>query len=151
MKQLKVELRAAQESDAAPLAELRVAAMRPSLEAVGRFDLENARRRFLDGFVPSDTQVIESDGAIVGVCVLRRWPAHLVLDHLYVLPSHQAQGLGRAVLAEVLRAADAAGMPVRVTALKGSRSNAFYLRHGFALVEASEWDNHYERRPARAN
>jgi len=137
MKQLKVELRAAQESDAAPLAELRVAAMRPSLEAVGRFDLENARRRFLDGFVPSDTQVIESDGAIVGVCVLRRRPAHL--------------GLGRAVLAEVLRAADAAGMSVRVTALKGSRSNAFYLRHGFALVEASEWDNHDERRPARAN
>ena len=34
---------------------------------------------------------------------------------------------------------------MRVTALRGSGSNAFYLRHGFAQVGESEWDIEYER------
>ena len=40
------------------LADIRVAAMRPSLEAAGRFDPVRARRRFRDTFEPSDTYKI---------------------------------------------------------------------------------------------
>jgi hypothetical protein len=32
---------------------------------------------------------------------------------------------------------------VHVGALKGSRSNAFYLRHGFKLDRVGDWDNYY--------
>lgn len=54
-----VDYRKAQASDAEALADLRARAMRPSLEAVGRFDPVRARKRFLDGFVPDQTQVLE--------------------------------------------------------------------------------------------
>lgn len=147
MTQATLQVRAAQASDAAHLAELRVRAMRPSLLAVGRFDPERARRRLLDAFVPANTQVLEREGAIVGFYVLRRAPTYLALDHLYIEPEQQGLGLGAAVMRSVLRAADAALLPLRVCALKGSRSNVFYQRHGFALIESSDWDNHYERRP----
>lgn len=40
------------------LADIRAAAMQPSLEAVGRFDANRVRSRFLDTFVPNDTTVI---------------------------------------------------------------------------------------------
>jgi N-acetylglutamate synthase-like GNAT family acetyltransferase len=146
----RVEFRAARASDAERLAELRVLAMRPSLEAVGRFDPGRARRRFLDGFVPADTQVLERDGAIVGFGVVRSAPTHLLLDHLYVVPQQQGRGIGAEVLRRVACTADAARLPLRVGALKGSRANTFYQRQGFTLVEQSDWDNHYVRQPRPA-
>lgn len=145
-----VDYRKAQASDAEALADLRVRAMRPSLEAVGRFDPVRARKRFLDGFVPDQTQVLECDGSIVGFFVVRSAPTHLLLDHLYIAPQQQGRGIGAEVLRLVACTADAARLPLRVGALKGSRANTFYQRQGFTLVEQSEWDNHYVRQPRPA-
>jgi GNAT superfamily N-acetyltransferase len=69
----------------------------------------------------------------------------LLLDHLYVRPGHQGKGIGAAVLAQVFAEADAAGLQVRVGALRGSESNRFYARHGFVQVEQGEFDNYYVR------
>ena len=41
------------------------------------------------------------------------------------------------------------GLAVWVDALRGSDSNRFYARHGFARVEQAEFDNHYLRPPVR--
>jgi GNAT superfamily N-acetyltransferase len=136
-------------SDADALAELRVIAMRDSLERIGRFDPERARQRFLSGFSPQHTRHIEVRGHRVGFCVARPHAQGLLLDHLYVHPHHQRQGIGAAVLARVFAQADAQGLSVRVGALRGSESNAFYARHGFALVEQGPHDNYYVRRPVR--
>ncbi len=55
-----------------------------------------------------------------------------------------------AVLAEVFAQADGARLPVRVGALRGSRSNRFHERHGFVRVASAEWDHFYERPAAAA-
>lgn len=135
-------------SDGEDLARIRVEAMRESLEAVGRFDPQRARDRFLGGFDPQRTRAIVASGRRVGLVVVRPIEGALLLDHLVLLPSVQGRGLGAAVLAQVFAEADRAGKPLRVVALKGSRSNDFYLRHGFRWVESSEWDNVYVRAPA---
>ncbi len=132
-------------SDADALADIRVEAMRESLERVGRFDPERARNRFLYNFSPSHTLHILVDGERVGFYVVKPEGSGLVLDHLYIKPGHQGQGIGTAVLANVFSRADAQGCLVRVGALKDSASNRFYTRHGFVLVEQTEFDNHYVR------
>ena len=71
----------------------------------------------------------------------------LLLDHLYVLPGHQNKGVGAAVLAAVFSQADQMGCRVKVGALKESASNRFYIRHGFVLLEQTEFDNHYVCQP----
>lgn len=134
-------------ADAPALADLRVQAMRESLEAIGRFDPQRARERFLASFTPEDTQTLVTDGERIGFVVIRCRPDHILLDHLYILPAHQGRGFGAQVLQRIFAEADAAELPVRVGALKGSRSNDFYRHHGFVLVEAAEWDNHYVREP----
>ncbi len=143
-----VVLRPVHADEGPALADLRVLAMRESLEAVGRFDAARARARFLDGFEPALTRAIVVAGQTAGFLVLRPAPDHLLLDHLYIAPSQQGQGLGAEVLRAVFAEADAAHKALRVGALKGSRSNAFYLRHGFSLVESAEWDHFYVRQPA---
>ena len=134
--------------DGPALAELRVHAMRESLEAIGRFDPLRARERFLARFTPEDTQAILAGGERVGVVVIRHLPGHTLLDHLYILPDQQSRGIGAQVLQMLFALADRAGLPVREGALKGSRSNDFYQRHGFVLIESAEWDNYYQRPPA---
>lgn len=136
--------------DAEALALLRVEAMRASLERIGRFNLERARQRFLSSYEPGHTRHILADGRRVGFVVLRPYQGELLLDHLYVRPSAQGRGIGAAVLQHVFAQADAARLPLRVGALRESDSNRFYERHGFVLVERSEWDNHYLRPAAAA-
>ena len=140
-----VELVAVQPDDFDALAEIRVEAMRESLERIGRFDPERARARLRAGFSPEHTRHIVVDGERVGFLVLKPQADALVLDHLYVRPAAQGRGIGGAVLAQVFAEADARSLPIRVGALRESDSNRFYVRHGFQLVERAELDNYYVR------
>ena len=123
--------------------------MRESLEHVGRFDPIRARERFLSNFTPALTRHIVADGAgraRAGFVVIRPHGDHLLLEHLYFRQRYQGQGFGTAVLKQVFVDADRQSMDVRVGALRDSDANRFYARHGFVLVEQSEWDLYYVRR-----
>ena len=133
--------------DAEALVALRIAAMRESLERIGRFDAQRARRRFLDSFEPVLTRHVVVGGARVGFVVVRPQGDGLLLDHLYLLPSAQASGVGSEVLAHVLADADARRLPVRVIALREGAANRFYQRHGFELESHAEWDSFHVRQP----
>jgi GNAT superfamily N-acetyltransferase len=144
-RQLKVSLTAVEASDAEALVQLRIEAMRESLERIGRFDPLRARERFLSGFSSAHTRHIEVEGQRAGFVVVRPQADCLLLDHLYIHPTSQGQGIGAAVLADVIAEATAQGLAIRVGALRESDSNRFYVRHGFQLVEQTEFDNHYVR------
>jgi GNAT superfamily N-acetyltransferase len=140
-----IELSAAAAGDLEELVALRIEAMRESLERVGRFDPARARERFAAGFSPEHTRHIVVANGRVGFVVVKPQSDHLLLDHLYIQPVMQGQGIGAAVLARVLAQADQAAVPLRVGALRESASNRFYLRHGFTLVEQTAFDNYYVR------
>jgi len=114
------------------LVALRIAAMRPCLERLGRFDPQRARERLAHGFDPARTTRLLHQGTLVGFFVSRSDGAVWRLDHLYVSPAWQGRGVGAQALARVTREADARGRPVHLVALKGSDSLVFYGRHGFA-------------------
>lgn len=140
---------AVSEADFDALADLRIAAMRESLQRVGRFDPERARQRLRATYAPRDTLAILRDGERIGFYTLRRDDGALKLDHLYIAPGHQGAGVGAAVLRRVFERADALGLPVRVGALRDSASNRFYQRHGFVETSQDAWDIYYERTPRR--
>ncbi len=142
-----VVLTPARRDDLEHLVALRIEAMRESLERIGRFDPVRARERFASGFTPEHTRHIELQGERVGFVAVKTTADALVLDHLYLRPAYQGRGLGAEILQRVFAQADAAGQPVRVGALRGSNANRFYQRHGFGLVEESEWDLYYVRNP----
>lgn len=133
--------------DLEALIELRLAAMRESLERIGRFDPARSRERFARSFAPAHTRHILADGHRVGFIVVKPQAEGLLLDHLYVRPGQQGQGIGGRVLADVLADADARHLPVHVGALRESAANAFYVRHGFHQVGESEFDIFYRRDP----
>lgn len=141
-------LKPADEADFEALLALRLTAMRESLERAGHFDPQRARERLSRGFNPAHTRHILADGQLVGFVVVIPRERDWLLDHLYVHPSAQGQGIGSWVLAQVLREADARHVAISLTALKHSDANRLYLRHGFVLEAEGEWDLYY-RRPAQ--
>lgn len=145
MSHLKPEV--ARNADAGRLAEIRVEAMRPSLEAAGRFDPARARRRFLDTFNVADTRIVRHSRKLAGFIVVRRWPDHLYLDHLCIISSFQRRGIGRQLLDELKRDAQAQMVPLRLSALKVSPANNFYQSCGFQLLSLDTLDNLYQWSP----
>lgn len=141
------EIDTATTDEAERLAALRIDAMRPSLEAAGRFDPQRARTRFLDTFVPTETHVLRVDGRIAGFYVLRSREDHLYLDHLYLAPDFQGQGAGRKIVEIVKQEARAAGLPIRLMALNVSDANRFYQSCGFEAVGQDTLDTRYEWTP----
>jgi GNAT superfamily N-acetyltransferase len=141
------ELQPVRASDFEALLVLRMAALRPSLEALGRFDPSRARDRFAAGFAPEWMQHIVWGGQRVGLLTLRSAQESLVLDHLYVEPQLQGQGLGAWAMDWVKAQADIRQLPVTLSALRQSAANRFYQRHGFVEVGSSEFDLDYRRLP----
>jgi len=138
----------ASEEDFETLHVLRLAAMRASLEAVGRYDPARSRERFRASFSPAQTRRIVLGETTIGLIALRKEEDVWRLDHFYVHPAWQGRGIGSRVLEVVLAEADAIGIPVILTALRDSPSNRFYRRHGFVQTGESEWDIQY-RRPVK--
>lgn len=136
---------ASRTEDAERLVALRIEAMRDSLTRLGRFDPQRARDRFLNGFNPETCELVLLNDQLVGFVVVRPDDQGLLLDHLYIAPSHQGVGIGAAVLQRVFERADKDGLRVVVGALRGSDANRFYARHGFVQTHESEWDIYYQR------
>ncbi|WP_258002403.1 GNAT family N-acetyltransferase [Burkholderia sp. WAC0059] len=135
--------------DAETLVQMRIDAMRESLERIGRFDPRRARDRFLSSFDRAFCRFVVADGVPVGFVLVKPVHDHLALEHLYIVPAHQGRGIGAAVLMSIFADADSQSIPVRVGALRDSDSNRFYQRHGFVKIDEAEWDIYYVREPRR--
>jgi GNAT superfamily N-acetyltransferase len=128
------------------MAELRAVVMRPDLERLGHYDPERVRRRFLDAFTPAHTRVIQQAGIDVGLVAVRPDADGVWIEHFYLDPAQQGQGIGSWALAQILLT-DTAGRPFRLDVLQGSPARRLYERHGFAL-ESEDPIDVYLRRPA---
>ena len=140
-------LQAAVVADFEALLALRIRAMQPSLQALGRFDAARARERFLSTFVADCMHHIVHRCHRVGCVSLRRKPQALRIDHLYIDPDVQSQGVGSWALRWAQTQADEQQLPLELAALQGSAANRFYLRHGFTEVGRSDFDIEYRRLP----
>lgn len=137
----------ATEADFEPLLALRIAVLRADLERLGRFDPARARARFRAGYDPACLRLILRGGARIGCVALRPAADALWLEHFYLEPAWQGQGIGAAVLRRLLAEADATGLPIRLGVLRGSRAARLYERHGFRSTHEEAWDRYYERPP----
>ena len=134
-------------TDFEELLSMRIVAMRESLERLGRFCVDRARQRLERSFYPAHTEFIHLDGKRIGFHTFRPAPDGFHLEHFYIHPSEQSNGVGSHVLRLLTARADEALMPIYLGALKESPANRFYQRHGFVRSSESEWDIYYIRPP----
>jgi GNAT superfamily N-acetyltransferase len=146
---MKVSFAKAARSDAETLVQMRIEAMRESLQRIGRFDPQRARDRFMSSFDPTWCRFIVAGDVYVGFVQTKPCDDYLLLEHLYVVPAYQGSGIGSAVLESILADADSRSRSVKVGALRDSQANRFYQRHGFLKIDETDWDIYYLRAPLR--
>jgi GNAT superfamily N-acetyltransferase len=117
-------------SDVDWLVKLKARAMQPDLERLGRWDPARSRCRLLDELILDGTRVVQVAGDPLASIALVPTPQTAWLQHFYVDPAVQGRGLGSAVLRRLLET-DTGLMPIRLLAVRGSRSIRLYERHGF--------------------
>lgn len=136
-------LAAVVEADFEDMLALRIDALRESLERLGRFDPAIARARLRAQFRPEWMSHLVVGGQRVGYFTVEPREGGLRLHHLYLRPAAQGQGIGAWALARL----QAQGRPITLAALRHSRANAFYRRHGFRVVEEQDFDIEYRWDP----
>lgn len=141
--------RPATPADVAPIAELRATVLRPDLERLGRYDEHRVRQRLRDSYTPHHTTIIETGGAFAGCVAVRPAGECWWLEHFYLATHAQGRGIGSAVLRDILRRGDTAGVPVRLNVLQGSPARRLYARHGFT-VDTSDAVDVFMLRPPGA-
>jgi len=127
------------DADFEAMLSLRIEALRESLERLGRFNPEVARARLKSQFRPEWMRHLVVDGERVGYFTVEPREGELRLHHLYLRPQAQGQGVGAWVLDQI----KSQGLPITLAALRESRANDFYRRHGFRVVEEQEFDTEY--------
>lgn len=143
-------LRAAVTADIEMIAELRATVMRGDLERLGRYDEHRVRQRLRDSFSAQHTSIIIVDREPAGCVTVRPAEGREWLEHFYLAPHRQGQGLGSAVLRTVLERTDARGTTVGLNVLRGSAARRLYERHGF-VVEAQDPIDVFMTRPPGAS
>lgn len=131
--------RPARADDAPWMAELRAVVMRPDLERLGRFDPAWVRRRFLNAYVPADTRVITVSTEDVGLVALCAEPDARWIEHFYLHPRLQGQGIGGHVL-DALLTESTGDTPFRLNVLQGSPARRLYERYGFVVSAEDDVD-----------
>ncbi|MFC3531150.1 GNAT family N-acetyltransferase [Vogesella facilis] len=125
------------------LHQLRLAAMCPSLQAIGLYDPARSRARFAGRFHPGVTRWIVWQERRIGFSAMRHEADACYLDHLYILPTAQGLGAGSWALRAQQLAAAAQAKAIVLCALRDSPANHFYRRHGFVPTGEDEWDIWY--------
>ncbi|SEF29952.1 GNAT family N-acetyltransferase [Variovorax sp. NFACC27] len=146
----RLSLQPVDSSDFEAMLALRIDAMRPSLERVGRFDVARSRERLSAGFVVPYMHHIVLDGdQRIGFVTLKPEDSDaLRLDHLYLRTGFQGLGIGEWVLEWAKSQAREQQLDIKLTALVKSDANRFYLRHGFVLEGGEGVDLYYRWRVA---
>ena len=139
------QLRPATPDDVEWLADLRAVVLRDNLVRLGHFDELGVRQRFRNAFVPGWTSVIVVDGADAGCIALRPDDADLWLEHFYLSPALQGQGIGGDIVTWAVR--EAGQRVLRLSVLTGSRAELLYARHGFVVTGQDDVDLLMARQP----
>ena len=134
--------------DIETLVTIRIAAMKESLENIGRFDPKRARERLIENFRPDDTVLVIAEGKVIGFYATLQQEHSLKLEHLYILPGYQGHGIGRIALDRVKDKARESSQEIILAALKGSKANLFYTRNGFIQYGEEPFDNLYRWSPS---
>lgn len=121
------------------LMRLRRLTMDEHIERVGRAVDDAAHRaRVMVNF--DAAKIVCLDGEPIGLLKDYRGDEEWVLVQIQLLPEHQGKGIGEQLIRTVLAQAEAAGLPVALSVLRGNPARRLYERLGFSEVEKEGGD-----------
>jgi ribosomal protein S18 acetylase RimI-like enzyme len=130
--------RAAREADKEFARRVYLDTTRPYVAHLPDWNDDYLRARFERRFIVADTRMVERDGVTVGWVRLSQSSEEIVLEQIYIDPACHRQGIGAAIMVQLVRAWDESGKAVRLHVLRNNPARHLYERFGFYVVEENE-------------
>ena len=132
---MEITRRPATEADVDFLYALRESSYRARVEALFGPWVENEQRLFLaNDMAEAPYDIIEADGMPIGSVAVCAHTDHDFLEDIMIVPAHQGRGVGTALMRELMDAARARGVSLRLSVLDGNRVRSMYERLGFRVT-----------------
>jgi GNAT superfamily N-acetyltransferase len=91
-----------------------------------------------DTFRPEIHEIIQCDGEEIGCIAVIDEADALLLEKLYILPSHQGRGIGTLLLTRLIERADVSERPIRLRVLRVNPARQLYERSGFEVDRSTD-------------
>jgi ribosomal protein S18 acetylase RimI-like enzyme len=106
-------------------------------------------RHYRSHYADAEWLIVERDGEAIGRLYLGEWPGEVRVIDISLLPSARGQGVGGAIMADIIDAAGRAGRKVSIHVEWTNPARRLYQRLGFVTVEDAGLYLRMERDPAR--
>ncbi len=103
----------------------------------GRWNEDRVRQESLEDSVSLNARVIQVRDVGVGVLIVERFPTHIQLEQLYLLPEYQRIGIGSALIEGLIAEASRSMLPIRLRVMAVNPAKLFYERFGFIVTESA--------------
>ena len=114
------------------------AAMGPHIEVRWGWDEVLQRRMHHERFASKPLFAIERRDERLGLLSWQRQSDHIQFGEFYLLPGHQRQGIGSAILSHCAAVADQLRLPLRLEHLEWNPVGSLYTRAGFVEIGRSD-------------
>lgn len=95
--------------------------------------------KFASFYDQPNTVIITQGTKDIGWMAVERGKDEMVLEHIYIVESKQGQGIGTAILRDLIAEALHAGIPLRLATAKMNRARSLYERLGFRIIGEDEY------------
>jgi ribosomal protein S18 acetylase RimI-like enzyme len=113
-------------------------ALRPAVDAIWGWDEDFQARRFREHFDTAGLQIVSYRGQEVGAIKVLPEENSLFLAYIAILPVLQNQGIGTALIRQVLVEAARNDQPVTLQVLRGNPARRLYERLGFVITDQND-------------
>jgi GNAT superfamily N-acetyltransferase len=103
----------------------------------GKWNEDRVLRESHEDSRSPNAQVVLVDDISVGVFVVERFPTHIQIEQIYLLPEYQRLGIGTALIKSLMFEAAQFKIPVRLRVMGVNPAKSFYERLGFIVTEAT--------------
>lgn len=122
--------------------------MREYVEATWGWDHEEQVAFFDAHFDPGRCQILQVDGADVGVLKVEERPEEIYLAEIQLVAEWQSKGIGSSVVESLVARGRAEGKPVTLRVLRANpRAAALYARLGFGQSDEIKTHVYMRREP----
>jgi len=126
-------------SDIPFLRQLHEASMRPHVERqFGGWDAAFQGQKFSESMSLETQELILVSGRPVGLINRPQTEQDIVLDQLWILPSHQNLGLGTQLIQDLIAISEGCEKPIRLSVLLLNPAVSLYERMGFQIIDQSD-------------
>jgi ribosomal protein S18 acetylase RimI-like enzyme len=107
------------------------------IETWGAWNESRVQSESREHSISPNARVIQVGDLAAGVFLVERYPTHIQLAQIYLLPEYQRLGIGSVLIDGLIIEGSQSKLPIRLHVMAVNPAQKFYERFGFVVIKTS--------------